>query len=213
VNYQHLTTLLKETGFSPEQLGARIGISGMTLRRWSDLPAQDPVPELYEKALHEVVYELLAEGTLPKDSEVVHVVTKESSIFNAAIKNLGFTADFMASGKPDSESVLNGMSGLGSQPSKQESVDRSKERISTYTKLGQDWKYRIKTLQSVIASKDLNRLDKFAAYGALFYLLTPFDLIPDHIPVFGLLDDFFILGLVAVYYVNRFPQLFKKQKN
>jgi len=211
VNYSHLKILLKDSGFSPEQLGNRIGMSGMTLRRWSELPAGDHVPELYKSAFHEVVYELLAEGVLPKDSEIVDVVLKEAegSSFNAAIKNLGFTDDFMKSAKPDSESVVRGLSQIGAQKSKQESVDRSGKRILSYAKLGEDWKYRVKTLYSVIRSKELTRLDKLAAYGALFYLLTPFDLIPDHIPVFGLLDDFFILGLVAVYYVKRFPQLFK----
>jgi uncharacterized membrane protein YkvA (DUF1232 family) len=211
VNYSHLKVLLKDSGFSPEQMGNRIGMSGMTLRRWSELPADEQVPELYKSAFHEVVYELLAEGVLPKESEVVEVVLKEAegSSFNAAIKNLGFTDDFMKSAKPDSESVVTGLSQIGAQTSKQESVDRSKKRILSYGKLGEDWKYRVKTLMNVINSKEITRLDKLAAYGALFYLLTPFDLIPDHIPVFGLLDDFFILGLVAVYYVKRFPQLFK----
>ena len=51
-------------------------------------------------------------------------------------------------------------------------------------------------------------MDKLAAYGALFYLITTFDLIPDTIPVFGLLDDFAILGIVVAYYVQKFPQYF-----
>jgi len=79
--------------------------------------------------------------------------------------------------------------------------------------LGSEWKYRIKTLLSVTKSKEITRLDKFAAYGALFYLLAPLDLIPDHIPVFGLMDDFFILGIVSLYYANRFPHLFAKKKD
>lgn len=211
MNYSHLKILLEDSGFSPEQLGSRIGMSGMTLRRWSELPPEDEVPDLYKAAFREVIYEFLAEGVLSKDSRVVEVVLRESegTIFSAAIKNLGFTEDFMKSAKPDSESVVTGLAQLGAQTSKQESVDRSKAKILSYGKLGGDWKYRIKTLYGVVTSKELRPLDKFAAYGALFYLLTPFDLIPDHIPVFGLLDDFFILGLVTLYYVKRFPQLFK----
>jgi uncharacterized membrane protein YkvA (DUF1232 family) len=214
VNYSHLKILLKDSGFSPEQLGSRIGMSGMTLRRWSELPAEDKVPELYEKAFHEVVYELLAEGILPKESEIVPVVLKESegSIFSAAIKNLGFTDEFLKNAKPDTESMVSGLSQIGASQGKQESVTKSKNRIFSYSKLGADWKYRIKTLYEVTKSKEITKLDKFAAYGALFYLLTPFDLIPDHIPVFGLMDDFFVLGIVTVYYVNRFPKLFKKQE-
>lgn len=211
MNYSDVKTLLKDSGLSPEQLGSRIGMSGMTLRRWSELPAQDSVPELYKSAFHETVYELLAEGALPSDSSLIEKVLKESenSSFNAAIKNLGFTHDFLKSAKPDTESVVTGLAQIGAQAGKQESVDRSKKRILSYGKLGEDWKYRVKTLYEVITSKELQPLDKFAAYGALFYLLTPFDLIPDHIPVFGLLDDFFILGLVVLYYVKRYPKFFK----
>ncbi|EQD76717.1 protein containing DUF1232, partial [mine drainage metagenome] len=35
-------------------------------------------------------------------------------------------------------------------------------------------------------------------------LLTPIDFIPDHIPFFGMLDDFWVLGVAAAYYANKF---------
>jgi uncharacterized membrane protein YkvA (DUF1232 family) len=215
MNQSHVKILLLESGFSPEQLGARTGISGMTFRRWSELPDDQLVPELYRKAIHEVVYELMAEGLLSEKSEVVKATLKESdqSIFGAAIKNLGFSADFLKNGKPNSESVVKGISHIGGHEGKQASVERSKKKILSYGKLGSEWKYRIKSLIAVIKSKDITHLDKFAAYGALFYLLTPFDLIPDHIPVFGLMDDFFILGIVTLYYAKRFPQLIKRNDN
>jgi uncharacterized membrane protein YkvA (DUF1232 family) len=44
--------------------------------------------------------------------------------------------------------------------------------------------------------------DKFIAYGALFYLLTPIDFIPDNIPFLGFFDDFAILGFAATYYMK-----------
>jgi uncharacterized membrane protein YkvA (DUF1232 family) len=37
----------------------------------------------------------------------------------------------------------------------------------------------------------------------LFYLICPFDLIPDNIPVFGMIDDYAILGVAWEYYVKR----------
>jgi uncharacterized membrane protein YkvA (DUF1232 family) len=52
-------------------------------------------------------------------------------------------------------------------------------------------------------------MEKLSAYGALFYLITVFDLIPDTIPVFGVLDDFAILGIVTAYYLRKFPDLFR----
>jgi uncharacterized membrane protein YkvA (DUF1232 family) len=213
MNYGHVSQLQQDTGLSPEQLGLRIGMSGMTLRRWSELKPSDEIPDIYQKAFHELVYELLAEGNIDKESEVVKVVLKEAEggIFNAAIKNLGFDENFLQNAKPDTEGVVTGMAFIGGTAAKQESIHRSISKISSFSKLGKDWKHRVQTLLAVVKSKELTKLDKFAAYGALFYLLTPFDLIPDHIPVFGLLDDFFILGIVTVYYVNRFPNLFKGQ--
>lgn len=55
----------------------------------------------------------------------------------------------------------------------------------------------------VIRSKDLTLADKLVAYGALFYLITPMDFIPDAIPVVGYLDDFAVLGLALAYYAHR----------
>ena len=46
-----------------------------------------------------------------------------------------------------------------------------------------------------------------AAYGALFYLFTPFDLVPDVMPVFGYVDDFGMLGFAVAYYGAKFPHL------
>ena len=49
------------------------------------------------------------------------------------------------------------------------------------------------------------------AERALFYLLKSIDFIPDHIPLFGFMDDFLILGLAAGYYSQKLkanPSLF-----
>jgi uncharacterized membrane protein YkvA (DUF1232 family) len=80
--------------------------------------------------------------------------------------------------------------------------------LARFRRLGREWAARINTLRRVVSARDLTRVEKLAAYGALFYLLTVFDLIPDTIPVFGLLDDFSILGIVAAYYVQKFPHRF-----
>jgi uncharacterized membrane protein YkvA (DUF1232 family) len=210
MNQSHISTLLKETDMTPEQLGERLGIAGMTLRRWADLPAKDPVPSLYEHAIYETVYELMAEGKLSTDAEIVKHVLKEDKNHSimAAIQSLGISKDFLATADQSTDSLVDGMMQIGNNEKKQASVNRSKEKIFSYQKLGTEWKYRVQTLYKAITSDELSRFEKFAAYGALFYLISPFDLIPDHIPVFGLLDDYVILGIVVAYYIKRFPTIF-----
>ncbi len=66
-------------------------------------------------------------------------------------------------------------------------------------------------LTHAIRSKKLSLADKLVAYGGLFYLILPFDLIPDSIPVFGYVDDFGILGFASAYYFKRFPGLFPRE--
>jgi len=50
-----------------------------------------------------------------------------------------------------------------------------------------------------VRSKKIGLMGKIIAYGSLFYLLDPLDLIPDNIIGFGLIDDFAILGIAAIY--------------
>lgn len=44
-----------------------------------------------------------------------------------------------------------------------------------------------------------------AVAALVVYLLSPFDLIPDFVPVFGLLDDVVIIGMVVHWLVGRLP--------
>jgi uncharacterized membrane protein YkvA (DUF1232 family) len=143
------------------------------------------------------------------------VVLKEdkNSSIKATIQSLGIDKAFLENAdrvsKNMADSMVETMVQIGMNEKKQASVERSKEKIFSYKKLGLEWKFRVQTLHKAITSNRLSRFEKFAAFGALFYLISPFDLIPDHIPVFGLLDDYVILGIVVSYYFRRFPQIFK----
>ena len=184
MTYGHLSILLNELQFSPEQLGERLGIAGKTIRRWIDLPKGKKLPPLYAKALRETIFEFVAEGKLTSDSEVVLLSLKEGndSFFHAAIRDLGMAEDFLKNADQSPDSIVQGIAQIGANEKKRASVDRSKEKLSTYHKISAEWKCRVQTLYKAITSKELNGFEKFAAYGALFYLISPFDLIPDHIP-------------------------------
>jgi uncharacterized membrane protein YkvA (DUF1232 family) len=214
MTYAHLFRLLKEAGMSPEQLGERLGIAGITIRRWMDVPKGDALPILYEKALTTLVMELIVEGRLSSDSNSAKLFLKKGAdtVHLAAIKSLGFSDDFFKKEETCSEDVVEAMAHLGADKKKQALVEKSKDKIESHWKLGKEWKSRLQTLWNAITSKNLSTFEKFAAYGALFYLISPFDLIPDHIPIFGLMDDYVILGLAVSFYLKRFPALGRREE-
>jgi uncharacterized membrane protein YkvA (DUF1232 family) len=95
---------------------------------------------------------------------------------------------------------------LGNNTAARKRVDASATKIKKFTAWGSAWKDRVSVLTKVLRSKKLTLVDKLVAYGALFYLVLPFDLIPDAIPVFGYVDDFGILGFAMAYYIKKHPE-------
>lgn len=201
-----ISVLMKATGYSPEELGKVIGVSGMTLRRWIKNSKQATIPRVYVPAIRDACYKLIAEGRLnPELPEVQRLLTESSSSeYRAAIQNLGLSQGFEVNRAVSQDQILTSLVQIGAQMNKQTQVDANSKAFFSFKKLGEEWSGRITTLWKIIHSKKLASPDKFVAYGALFYLLTPVDFIPDNIPFFGLLDDFAVLGLAATYYAKRF---------
>jgi uncharacterized membrane protein YkvA (DUF1232 family) len=200
-----LFAVVEESGLSPEEFGKIIGVSGMSLRRWISKDSKAEVAKAYRPAVREAVYELLANGTLNPSSSSVQELIKNEYLFKskAAIKNLGIE-EALLNGDASSDKMLEGLCQIGVQGSKQNEVDANEVKIFSFQRLGADWKSRISLLWKITQSKEITRMDKFVAFGALFYLLTPIDFVPDHIPFFGLLDDMAVLGLAANYYAGKF---------
>ena len=211
MTYYELLNLLSECALSPEELAPKLGFSNMTYRRWQKANPKKEIPGKYEKPIQEGIYRLIAEGHLRSDSPRVkkYLEANGTRYFEAAVQSLGITSDgiaALASGQEDQ--VTLGLSQIGAKGEKQGAVDADLVKIKGFEKFSAEWKKRISSLLTVIRSKKLNTVDKLVAYGALFYLITPFDLIPDHIPVFGYVDDFAILGFAMTYYLKKFPTLF-----
>ena len=198
--YSHLLDLMREARFSPEEMGKYIGISGMTVRRWCDKPQKSDLPLVYQSALRDVCYRLIAEGVIAADSHAAKNIFKfhETHQYDAAMKHLGLTVP-LTSENSDGQ-WLEGLLQIGSQAELRAQVDLSDPRFSSFKSLGLEWASRISYLMTIVRSRKFNSIDKLVAYGALFYLLTPIDFIPDHIPFVGLLDDFGVLGMAVAYY-------------
>jgi len=210
MQYSQLVRIMDETGLSPEQISGPLGVSGMTYRRWLKCKPSSRIPQEYERNIAGGIYQLLAEGKLKHDSKAVSGFLESNmpEFFQAAISQFNVSPDLSTGTGNYQDKITMALSQIGNSGKVRETVDNQKSAISKFAKWGSDWKNRIALLTDVVRSKKLSLLDKLVAYGAFFYLVTPIDLIPDSIPVFGYIDDFGILGFAAAYYYKKYPNLF-----
>jgi uncharacterized membrane protein YkvA (DUF1232 family) len=211
MKFHHLVKVLSETGLSPEELAPALGVGSMTIRRWQDEPSSKVVPKAYERSVTEGIYQLMIEGHLQSNSKAVQELLRDATSlsFKAVIKGLG-VSDILSSEKTSHQDKMTlALFQIGSAEKRKQKVDSSGKKIHSFKKLGEEWATRISLMLDVIKSKKFSAIDKLVAYGALFYLIFPLDLIPDHIPVIGLIDDFGILGFAVAYYLKKFPELKK----
>jgi uncharacterized membrane protein YkvA (DUF1232 family) len=54
---------------------------------------------------------------------------------------------------------------------------------------------------------------KLAGFGALIYVVSPIDAVPDVIPVFGWLDDIGVLGIAAMWMMREIKKHSDRQAN
>ena len=205
ITNSHLLILLQEAKMSPETLAEHMGVSNMTIRRLLEKPPQAKLSKLYSNALANVIYEFIAKGIILPESKLTVEVIKEHSpaYLDAAAKNLDIPKDFyLSGGYLNQERLVFWLSQMGSNETKEKEVDSSLKKISKFKEWGKEWSFRITILLETIHSQKYSLTKKFVAYGALFYLICPFDLIPDAIPVIGYMDDFLILGLAVTYILS-----------
>ncbi len=214
MQFRHLFALLDQTELSPEKAAAELGVSGMTLRRWRSKAADEEVPDMYRRALEPLVRRLIGEGRIhPEDPNAQAAMTAMDDPFQKTLIGLGITHRILEEGAKDSGTVVMGLARIGQDPNRQAQVRGSGRMMARFRAMGAEWKSRIDDLTFAMKSDELTAVDKLVAFGAMFYLITPFDLIPDAIPVFGLVDDFIILGIAVLYYRTRFPHLFGPKKD
>ena len=208
MKYSQLFSIIDNAGWSCETAANRLGVSHMTLRRWRAKPPKEQLPKMYARSFAPVFNELASEGGASAGSVARAVGESNAEPFRQTLKRLGFPDDLMSRKSGGRTALIDGLSKVGDSKERKETVDRSKPKLASFRALGSEWKERISAMSMVIRSGDLLATDKLVAYGALFYLLMPMDLIPDTIPAIGLLDDFAVLGIALWFYKKRFPHLF-----
>lgn len=81
---------------------------------------------------------------------------------------------------------------------KQEDIEKISKNIEGMEKgpIAKIWN-KVQALYSFIKDPEAPWTTKAIAVGALLYLVSPIDAIPDFIPVVGLLDDVGVIGLAV----------------
>jgi len=196
----HVVDLLEETGLSPEDLGERIGISGMTIRRWLRRSKDEVLPALYADATRWAVYKLIVDGRLKPDSKSAQWAfsTTDAMAQKARLVACGFPVSNEGQSWNEEE-ILKALERLGQSEESREEVCSQLSKIESYRSLGEGWDESVGTALKVIAKPTAPAKIKTIAYGALCYLLFPFDLIHDTIPIVGLVDDFSMLSAMSAY--------------
>lgn len=199
---QQIADLLDESRLSPEDLGGRMGVSGMTIRRWMRRPMEEELPELYAEGTRKAIYGLLMDKKLGVDSVSTKWAfqTADPLPQKAMLKAFGFPVDEVDQKSWDPDVIVHSLDRIGQVPSTQEKVTSESAKIESFMQLGSNWRDELTISLTVVRSQIIPLSTKAVAFGALFYLLMPFDLIPDSIPVVGLMDDFTILSFAGSYY-------------
>jgi uncharacterized membrane protein YkvA (DUF1232 family) len=214
MKYSQVHKIIRMTGLSPEQLSGVFGVSNMTLRRWSKSSRDKTLSPAQERAVIEGVYRLAMEGLADPEAEEIRPLLKESKSrsFEATLKSMGIN--------PKDDEIQESYQGrmtmalfqIGSNKQHRDAVNNGAEKFRLLSKMGEDWKRNISNLLRVIKLRELSLVEKLIAYGALFYMIFPADLVPDDIPFFGFIDDYGFLIMATAYYASKFPKLFSDFK-
>lgn len=202
MTYSQLLKILGSTNMSPEQLAPLFGVSNMTIRRWSKERPGKLIPKAHRALVFDGIYQLIISGHLQADDfGVQEILAKGPHLsIQAALQGMGISAADLHSEGSQQDRMTELLNRIGLSPKHRDEVNESHAKIAGFKKMGADWKRMITSLVGVVKSPRLTLTDKLVAYGALFYLICPFDMIPDSIPVFGLMDDFAILAMAVSYY-------------
>lgn len=201
-----LFAMIKKADLSPEQFASYLGISGMTIRRWQEQNPENEVPELYKVALVKTVENLILEGFLKFDDVEVLPFLQNRDVDNIKLnlQTLGLDLDELRTLEAKNEAdIYSALEKVGESTHRQAQVMSRLGDVLNISNLRTEMKESILSLVQVIKEKRHEGRHALVAFGALFYLIAPLDLIPDAVPIFGFVDDFSMLNLSALYYANK----------
>ncbi len=210
-----LFAMIRKADLSPEQFASYLGISGMTIRRWQEQSPDNEVPELYQVALVKTVEKLILEGFLKVEDEEVLPFLRNRDVDNIKLnlQTLGLDLDELRTLEAKNEADLySALEKVGESNQRQEQVLSKLSDILNIGNLRVEMKESIKALVQIVKERRHEGRHALVAFGALFYLIAPLDLIPDAVPIFGFIDDFSMLNLSTLYYTAKAAKASQKNE-
>lgn len=169
-----LKNYLTSQDLSPEKFAKEVKLSHMTIRRWQKKPDSFLIPGKYKP----IMEKYLDQGSAQGPKETLESATAVLQGFN--LTELMDTVEKNGRNYKD-DGTLEG------QLSDKLKGERFDQVMVQY----------IKKLFQTAISKETPLKTKAICVGALLYFINPIDLIPDHIPVVGYLDDFVVLSVAV----------------
>ena len=156
---------------SPEKFAKNVKLSHMTIRRWLKKPDSFEIPLKYRPIMDSYIaktYSAPTEASLPEGLQGINLTELMDSVEKTG-------QNYRDDGSLEGQ--------LG---------DKLKNERFDQVMIGY-----CKKLLHFARSKDTPLKAKAICIGALLYFINPIDLIPDHIPVVGYLDDFVVLSVAV----------------
>ncbi|MFM6927252.1 MAG: YkvA family protein [Bdellovibrio sp.] len=198
-----LSKLSKDTGLSPEKLAIYFQVSNMTLRRWLKKGGTGRIPAQYDTNIYQGILSMVRDGLIEKEHELVKEAFEFTQVLFA--HNSFMMMDLSVDQFKDSvneDGVVDLCLKLGQKEHSLSYVQKNETVLKDFEKKSPGIKEKVAALWKVLKDGEIQRTYKYVAIGALFYLVFPFDFIPDAVPAVGLLDDFAILGIATNYYLR-----------
>jgi uncharacterized membrane protein YkvA (DUF1232 family) len=186
IRVKDLRDYLERNNLSPESLASSAKLSHMTIRRWLQKKDLEELPAKYAPILNP-----LLNGT-PMTEIPQFSIT-------ASLGNMNMS-DLMLEIERNGMDYNKGVDAL-------ETDVGVKLKGARLDKLFADY---CKRLIKMIRGPKVPFRAKAVCVGALLYFISPIDLIPDHIPVVGYLDDLAVLS-IALNYANDATQSEEKK--
>ncbi|WP_413294371.1 YkvA family protein [Bdellovibrio sp. HCB185ZH] len=199
-----ISKISKDTGLSPEKLAVYFQVSNMTLRRWLKKGGTARVPSQYDTNIYQGILAMVKDGAIDKDHECVKEAYEFTQVLfaNNSFMMMDLQAAQFENTGNDEDGLMDLCLRLGQRDDSLSYVQRNEQTLQDLEKKSPSIREKVTALWQVLKDGELQKTSKYVAVGALFYLVFPFDFIPDSVPGVGLLDDYAILSIAMDHYLR-----------